>query len=229
VNAEERELTERLGEVARALDTGSVFETLQLIVDLAVETVPGCEHAGISLVHARVISTPATTDAVALRLDALQTEVGEGPCLNAIIDERTYRSDDLGAEDRWPAFSPRAVAETGVLSMLGIRLFARARTLGALNLLSTRRHAFDDESLAVAALFAALAAVALNAAQTEESLKLALSSRDVIGQAKGILMERHKISDETAFQRLVAGSQRLNVRLRSVAEDLVATGLEPPR
>jgi len=224
---DEGALVQRLETVARALDTGSVHDTLQVIVDLAVENVPGCEHAGISLVRGRKIGTPAASDAVALRLDAVQFEVGQGPCLDAILEEQIFVCDDLAAEARWPLFAARANAETGVVSLLGLRLFARGRTLGALNLLSSHRAAFGEESMAVGALFAALAAVALNAAQTEEGLQLALRSRDIIGQAKGILMERHRISEPEAFQRLSLASQHLNLRLNAVAEGIVFTGEDP--
>jgi GAF domain-containing protein len=221
-------LGQRLVSIARLLDTGSAHETLQLIVDLAVDSVPGCEHAGISFVHSRKISTPAASDAVALRVDAVQFEVGQGPCLDAIQEDRIFRSDDLSTETRWPLFAARAHAETGIRSMLGLRLFARGRTMGALNLMSGQPEAFDDDSLSTAALFAALAAVALNVAQTEETLQLALKSRDIIGQAMGILMERHRITDKEAFQRLSLASQSLNVRLKDVADQVVLTGEDSP-
>jgi GAF domain-containing protein len=227
VTSTEHDLAERLVRTAQLLDSSSVHETLQRIVDLAVATVPGCDHAGISMVHGRRIATPAASDSVALRLDATQMESGQGPCLDAIADDQIFRCDDLAAETRWPAFSARASAETGVVSMLAIRLFARGRILGALNLMSSRRAAFDDDALAVAALFASLAAVALSSAQAEEGLKLALRSRDVIGQAKGILMERHGITDQEAFDRLSWASQHLNVRLSEVAERVVFTGESP--
>jgi GAF domain-containing protein len=221
-------LSRRLVSIARLLDTGSAHETLQMIVDLAVDAVPGCEHAGISFVHSRKISTPAASDAVALRVDAVQFEVGQGPCLDAIQEDRIFRTDDLSTETRWPLFAARAHAETGIRSMLGLRLFARGRTMGALNLMSAQPEAFDDDSLSTAALFAALAAVALNVAQTEETLQLALKSRDIIGQAMGILMERHRITDKEAFQRLSLASQSLNVRLKDVADQVVLTGEDSP-
>lgn len=221
-------LSQRLATIARRLDTGTAHETLQLIVDLAVVTIPGCEHAGISFVNRRKISTPAASDAVALRVDAVQFEAGQGPCLDAMEDDRIFRTDDLSTETRWPLFAARAHAETGIRSMLGLRLFARGRTMGALNLMSAEPRAFDDDSLSTAALFAALAAVALNAAQTEETLQLALKSRDIIGQAMGILMERHGITDREAFQRLSTASQSLNVRLKDVADQVVLTGEDAP-
>lgn len=218
---------ERLAEVASLLDAGSVHETLQRIVDLAVKTIPGCEHAGVSIVHGSKIATPAASDAVPLRVDAIQYEVGEGPCLNAIAESQTFKTDDLAKETRWPKFSARAQEETGVSSMLAFRLFARGHTLGALNLYSKERAAFGEEADEIGVLFAALAGAALGAAQTEEGLKIALRSRDVIGQAKGILMERHRITDDQAFEMLSRGSQRLNIRLAAVAERVARTGESP--
>jgi hypothetical protein len=138
--------------------------------------------------------------------------------------EHIFKTDDLGTESRWPRFAGRAHTETGIRSMLGLRLFARDRTMGAFNLMSSRPSALGDGSLPIAALFAAIAAVALNAAQTEETLELALKSRDIIGQAMGILMERHRITDREAFQRLSVASQNLNIRLREVAHQIVLTG-----
>ena len=218
---------ERLTEVAALLDAGSVHETLQRIVDLAVQTIPGCEHAGVSIVQRSKIATPAASDAVPLRVDAIQYEVGEGPCLNAIAESQTFTTDDLAEEVRWPKFSARAQDETGVTSMLAFRLFARGHTLGALNLYSKKRAAFGDDAHEIGALFAALAATALAAAQTEEGLNVALRSRDVIGQAKGILMERHRITDDQAFEMLKRASQRLNLRLAGVAEGVARTGESP--
>jgi GAF domain-containing protein len=220
-------LIERLTEVAALLDAGSVHETLQRTVDLAVKTIPGCEHAGVSIVHRSKIATPAASDAVPLRVDAIQYEVGEGPCLNAIAESQTFLTDDLGHETRWPKFSARALQETGVTSMLAFRLFARGHTLGALNLYSTERVAFGEEAQEIGVLFATLAATALAAAQTEEGLRVAIRSRDVIGQAKGILMERHRITDDQAFEMLGRASNRLNVRVAAVAEELTRTGKSP--
>src|SRR4029079_4168275 len=117
--------------------------------------------------------------------------------------------------------------ETGVRSMLAIRLFARGHTLGSLNLYSKQEAAFGVDADEIGALFAVLAAAALAAAQSEEGLKIALQSRDVIGQAKGILMERHRITDDQAFEMLKRASQKLNVRLAGVAERVAQTGESP--
>lgn len=218
------ELLERLATVARALDTGSVQDTLQRIVDAAVEVVPGCDHAGVTITRSRQLTTPAASDAVARRLAILQVESGEGPCLDAIVTDEVFRTDDLAAERRWPRFSALAAEETGIASVLALRLFARNRKLGSLNLFSARPAAFTDEDVAIAVLFAAIASVALNAANTEEGLEVAVRSRDVIGRAKGILMERHKITDEEAFRRLAEVSQRMNIRVAQIAERVAETG-----
>jgi GAF domain-containing protein len=220
-------LMERLTHLASLLDAGSVHETLQRTVGLAVSTIPGCEHAGVSIVHNHKIATPAATDSIPLRVDAIQYEVGEGPCLNAIAKSQAFKTDDLAVEPRWPQFSARAREETGVRSMLAFRLFARGHALGSLNLYSKQEAAFGVDADEIGALFAVLAAAALAAAQSEEGLKIALQSRDVIGQAKGILMERHRITDDEAFEMLKRASQKLNVRLAGVAERVAQTGESP--
>jgi GAF domain-containing protein len=220
------EVLERLAAVARALDTGSVHDTLQRIVETAVEVIPGCEHAGVTTTQARRVTTPAASDAVALRLDALQVEIGEGPCIDAITVDEVIRTDDLAADRRWPHFSADAARETGIASVLALRLFARGKTLGALNLFSTRPGAFTDEDMAIGVLFAAVASVALVAAGSEEGLQVAIRNRDVIGRAKGILMERHKITDDEAFRRLADVSQRMNIRVVQIAEQIADTGEE---
>src|SRR5581483_4341425 len=130
-------------------------------------------------------------------------------------------------EHRWPKFSARGQQETGVTSMLAFRLFAREQTLGALNLFSKERAAFGEEAVHIGALFAALASTALGAAQREEDLAMALVSRDVIGQAKGILMERHHVTDDEAFEMLKRASQNLNVRVAALAERVSQTGESP--
>ena len=213
------ELAQTFADVARVLVAEDDVEaTLKKITTLAVETIDGCHHAGVSLVQGRKISTPAASDDVPVQVDAIQYETDQGPCLDAIREHETFRIDDLGAEDRWPKFSKRAAEETGVASMLSFRLFAEEDTLGALNLYSKQRGAFDDEALAVGSVFATHAAVALAGAQHDEHLQNALQTRDVIGQAKGILMAQQDVSADEAFDILRRASQRMNIKLRELAE-----------
>ena len=217
-------MAETFAEVARILlSEEGVEHTLARIGQLAVTTIAGCDHAGISLIEGRTVTTAGASDDVPVEVDRIQYEVGQGPCLDAIRNLEVFECGRLDQEERWPAFSKRACAETGVTSMLAFRLFVDEDTMGALNLYSKAADAFHDESREIGALFAAHAAVALASARKEEHLEAALRSRDVIGQAKGLLMARQDISSDEAFAVLRKASQRLNVKLRDIA-DRVVTG-----
>ena len=205
----------------------SVEATLSRIGQLAVQTVEGCDHAGISLIEGRRVSTVGFSDEVPVLVDAIQYEVDDGPCLDAIRHHQVFLVGHLGEEKRWPRFSQRAAGETGVQSMLALRLFVEEDTMGALNLYSKAPDAFDPEDQAMATVFAAHAAVALSAARREEQFHQALASRDVIGQAKGLLMAREGITADEAFETLRRGSQRLNIKLREVAERVAGASEEP--
>jgi transcriptional regulator with GAF, ATPase, and Fis domain len=213
---------EAFAEMARALlAERNVQQTLQKIVDLAVQTIDGCDCAGISLLRGRKVDTPASTSEVPVKVDAIQYETGEGPCLDAIREHEMFVTGDLGQESRWPNFASRAQRETGVTSMIAFRLFVEGDTLGALNLYSKAADAFTAESCTVGLVFAAHAAVALSTALHDEQMDEALESRDLIGQAKGILMAREGVSADEAFDMLRRASQRLNVKLRDVAGEMV--------
>jgi GAF domain-containing protein len=137
----------------------------------------------------REVETPAATDPLVNDVDQAQYETGQGPCLDAIHEQRIVRAPVLATDRRWPRFAERATA-IGVRSMLSFRLYVLDGNLGALNLYALTPNAFDDESEHVGALFAAHAAIAMASAQREQNLVQAVSVRDLIGQAKGILMER---------------------------------------
>ena len=220
---------ERFAEVARdLLSQEDVQHTLQKIVDLAVETIEGCDHAGITFMKGRVPSTPASSNDLPRKVDAIQYETGEGPCLDAIRHQEVYRTGDLSQERRWPHFAARAQREVGVTSMLSFRLFVEGDTLGALNLYSKGSDAFDDEATRIGSVFAAHAAVALSSALHDEQMEEALQSRDIIGQAKGMIMAREGVTADQAFDMLRRASQRLNVKLRDVASGMVSAGGTPP-
>ncbi len=215
-------------EIARELASARTLdETLQGVVDLACDVIEGCTSATISFIHrGGKISSPAFSGRLAKDADMLQYEVGEGPCLQAIREHETYRIDDMEEEERWPRFTER-VQELGVASMLTFRLFHGRDTMGALNLYSQQPQAFDDEAEAFGTVFASHAAVALKSAISEAGDKEALESRDIIGQAKGILIERHGVSADVAFNVLRAASQRQNRRIRDIAEEIVRTAQLP--
>ena len=221
----------QLSELARVLQADLTTETLLYhIVMAAVTEVPGAQCAGITMVTGKEFTTPAASGELVGQLDRVQYQAGEGPCLDAARHHETVRSDDLRAETRWPRFA-RQAADLGVLSVLSVQLFAGGDSFGALNLYAADPAAFGPDSESTGLLLASHAALAMAAARTQAGLLTALDTREVIGQAKGILMERYKITGVLAFGLLVASSQGMNRKLREVAEHLVATGelLTPAR
>jgi GAF domain-containing protein len=189
-----------------------------------VAAVEGCDHAVVTLVRDGVMDSRASSDAVGPAVDAIQFEVDEGPCVQAIREHVTLQADDLVNETRWPKFSRRAFEVTGVRSMLAFRLFLSGETMGSLNLYSKKAEAFTEDSLAVGTIFATHAAVALRAAQDKERLAQVLQlveTRELIAQAKGILMGRRGISSEAASQILLRGAEHLKMELRELARRVV--------
>lgn len=218
-------LATRLGDIARELqheeDPDSV---LAGIVHAALELVPHVAEASVSLVTARrTIDSHAASSDLPRLVDALQSETGQGPCLDASYEERVVSVPDLSSDKRWPDFS-QAAFKLGAQSMLSFQLFVEGDHLGALNLFGREVGVFDAESERIGALVAAHAAVAVAGSQQVSQLTLALDTRDLIGQAKGILMERFKITAQQAFLLLSRASSELNIKLRDVAEQLTVSG-----
>ncbi|WP_138733621.1 GAF and ANTAR domain-containing protein [Modestobacter excelsi] len=219
------DLARRLAEAARGLQQQTdPQQVLDRVVNLAVAMVPGADEATITMVRARrhVYSAAATGD-LARWFDVLQNETGDGPCLDAMWKQQTTRVDHLAIDPRWPVLGPRA-AERGVGSMLCLQLFVHEDTLGALDLLAHAKSAFTDESEHIGLLLASHAAIAVADAQKLGHAALALVNRDIIGQAKGILMERFQLTADQAFDVLAKVSQDTNRKLHVVAEDLTRTG-----
>ena len=154
-------------------------------------------------------------------LDSLQYELGEEPCLHAIHTEPVTVMDDLRNQQRWPRYVPRAL-ENGLAAQMGLRLFADGETFGGLNLYSTDPRGIDAVVEQSAELFADHAALALSRARREDDLNSALINRTTIGQAVGIVMERHHMDEDRAFQHLLRVSQHSNTKLREVAQEVVA-------
>jgi ANTAR domain/GAF domain len=210
---------------------GSVQGTLQSIVDLAHRAVDGCEAAGILLEVDGAVITAAASSALVDVVDRLQIEAGEGPCLDASTSKSTFYAADLIDDQRWPIFGPSAVA-AGIRSVLAYSLSADRP--GALNLYAALPAAFGATDRAQGLLFATLARLALDSAEERASeekrsgnLTEALRTRELIGQAQGILMERERITGEQAFDVLRRASQHMNIKLREVAQTLVETGQSP--
>ena len=216
------DLAEVMSEVARHLDQqGTVEEQLQRVLEAAVDTVPGVDAASITVLHRDGrAETVAHTDDLAVKVDHLQYQLDEGPCLDALRGEPFQRIDDMPAEHRWPRYAPLAVQE-GVGAQLGLELYHDTRSIGGLNLYSTSSHVFDEDTRYAAWLFATHAALAMGRTQQAEQLNEALSTRKVIGQALGIVMERFTLDEDRAFQFLVRVSRNSNIKLRDVAARIV--------
>ncbi|MEE2034866.1 ANTAR domain-containing protein [Rhodococcus chondri] len=167
----------------------------------------------------------AATTPLASTLDALQIELGQGPCLDVVTADPIIRVQDMRTETRWPAYAPAAV-EAGVFSCLSVRLYTHRDDVGALNLFSHAADAFGAGDEALADILATQAAAALTAARIHEQLTSALCSRDIIGQAKGIIMERFGVDAAHAFEMLRRMSQNRNIPLVEIATRLIASGPE---
>jgi GAF domain-containing protein len=227
------EAFDRLGRLS--LRNLSMEDLLQSVADLAKAVMPGDTETSVSLLVRDAPTTVVSTGQLALDVDEAQYERDHGPCLHAARTGELVEIADTRTDDRWPDYMPRA-AEHGALSSLSVPLAIDAdeQVTGALNIYARQANAFDADARAVATRFGPYAAVAagnLHAYQSARSmaanLRLALESRAVIDQAKGVLIERFKLTPDQAFQALVRVSMHANRKLRDVADDLVHTGELP--
>jgi GAF domain-containing protein len=215
------DVAEALRDVARSLEAEPDLQhLLEAIVASATDTVPGAEQAGVSIRENKRLQTVASTSDLTERINNIEHELDEGPCLQALLDHRSYRIDDMSQDTRWPRFAAAAEAR-GVRSMLGYKLFTSGRNLGTLDLYSSKLNAFDADSEVIGELFAAHAAIALTGSTQQVEFRRALSSRDTIGMAKGILMQRERLTDHQAFNLLIYTSQNANIKIHDLADWLV--------
>ncbi|MEO6996898.1 MAG: GAF and ANTAR domain-containing protein [Terracoccus sp.] len=208
-------------ELARQTDRE---ETLQLIAARAVDVVPGCQMAGISmhtsLRRPSAVETTAFTSSLALQADQAQYELDEGPCLDALRAADTYVISNTEAESRWPQWAPRAQA-LGIRSVLSVRLPVPQDLVGGINLYSKDVGAYDEPAVHLAHLYAAHAATALELVSEIGGLRTALQRRHAIGMAQGILMQRFDLDVESSFSYLTRQSQQANIKLRDIADQVI--------
>lgn len=222
------DIARQLADAARSMQGfASTQKTLDQAVLVATEIVEGCDLVGISVVTPDGIDTPAGNDEALNRIDELQFKMREGPCFDALRLQEIVHSRDLATDQRWPTWGPRVAKEIGVVCILSYRLYTTQVTLGALNLYSRKPDAFDTDDTYNGQALAAHVAMALAAAQHAEQLDMGMSTRTVIGQAEGILMERFDIGADQAFALLRRVSSQRNVKLNRLAEELVRTRVTP--
>ena len=214
---------EQLGRALRVPEA-DLQATLDAIAHTAVETIGPAKYSGVNLYdHGRFVPQ-AVAGEPPLILDVLQQESGTGPCVDCSRDQVTIRVDEIVTETRWFAYTEKAAA-LGVASMLCVPLYIDDQQLGSVSLYATDRAAFTLADEYVARMLATQAALALAEARRTSQLRRALANRDIIGQAKGILMERHRITADQAFRMLSEQSQRVNRKLADVARTLAETGV----
>lgn len=233
-----------MGDLVRAGGEAERVEgILHGLAQVAVEVVRGAEAASLTLVGAGGgWTTPAFTEALAQRMDGVQYAAGQGPCLEAAaaVEWTAVIVRDLPDETRWPVLAALGAA-AGARSVMCVSLFAgpslgaggTRQAIGSLNLYSRRAAVFGESERDTALLLALYAALALAATEAMgesgeriDQLTEAMGTRNVIGQAQGILMERNKFTAGQAFDRLRTASMNLNRKLRDVAQDLAETGEE---
>jgi GAF domain-containing protein len=221
----------RIAELVQELygrpDTDSDTVIAELAENAAVE-VPGAQYAGVTVTrNAKQIDTPAATHKWPILLDEIQQLHREGPCLTAAWEEKTVHVANLETDTRFPLYRRDALEQTPIRSVMAFQLFIAGETMGALNVYAEQPHAFGPESRQIGLIFAAHSSVAWNAARRDEQFKRALASRDMIGQAKGMIMERYGVDAIQAFEVLRKLSQDANVPLVQVATELIASAGTP--
>jgi transcriptional regulator with GAF, ATPase, and Fis domain len=200
-----------------------VEATLTAITTAAVGLIDGVDYADVMLVADEKVESRAPTDPIVADLDAVQLRLNEGPCLKAAITDTVISCPNLANDPRWPGFAAAAI-DAGVHSMLSFPLYKHRGGGGALNLMGSTIEAMDYADHAIAAMLATHAAVALMAADRLRQFQAALASRDLIGQAKGIVMERFNVDAQRAFELITKLSQETNTPVRTIAGKIAEAG-----
>ena len=215
-----REFIDLSRRLRSALTPADLDETLAKITAAAVDVLPDVRYSSITIKHADGrLETAAPTHDFLIELDAAQYELREGPCYDAATDTVHVASPHLVEDARWPRYAPVAVA-AGVQAQAGIRLFDSEESNGALNLYAEKAGAFDDLT-SLGEFFSHQAALAIDYAREIDQLKQAVATRQLIGQAVGLVMHQYELDDAHAFAFLTRLSSTSNTKLKTVAEQVV--------
>lgn len=212
------------------IDPAAPAETLLPVLTFrAVDAVPAAEHVAVTRGEQGLFRTVAATSDYPLKVDAIQYELGAGPCVDAIRKETVYVTGDIASDERWPDFGRRAAAEAGLASMMSFRMFLEAsdEQIAGLNFYSTRLDAFTGRDRTVGLLLSthgALAVAAMQRGQRASQLAAALASNREIGVAMGVLMASRKITRRQAFDLLRIASQHSHRKLAAIAIDVAESG-----
>lgn len=223
VSDDTRRMVEAANELADALTPGDLDHTLGQVTATAVRVLPQVDYASITVNHPGAeLETKAATNDLLYELDAMQYQLREGPCYYAATEQAHIVSTNIAVDERFPKYGPVAAA-AGIRAQAGLRLFTAPRAQGALNLYSRSLGAFEDMGT-LGDLFSTQSGMAIAYAMEVTNLQDALETRTTIGQAVGIVMERYRLTDDRAFAFLTRLSQNHNVKLRLVAQEIIAAG-----
>jgi transcriptional regulator with GAF, ATPase, and Fis domain len=232
------------GQSAAAADPATVFSALAEIIYQGTESsevyaaicvaatlvVTGCDHASLLVRHDSRYVTVGASDRIAQRIDDMERQAGDGPCVDAIEEETPQIETDLTTPNQWPHLAAKMLAETPVRGAMGFRILVDRRKTGALNLFSDKAGVFDTESAGQAIVLASFASVAINAvAQGDDvsTLRRGLLSNREIGKAVGMLMMLNNVDEQEAFNVLRRYSQDLNIKLADVARSVIDSRGKP--
>ncbi|OMC17210.1 GAF and ANTAR domain-containing protein [Mycobacterium sp. SP-6446] len=214
----------QLAELVASLDRQGT-ETragLRELIESGTQHVPGSHYAGITLAErGHAITNVVATHRYPVDLDEIQNQCGEGPCVAAAWQHHVMHVADLAVDRRWPRYRQYALAHTPIRSILSFELFDGHELTAALNFFAHRPHAFIDESIELGGIFASHVALAWSMMRRHDQFRSALASRDIIGQAKGVIMERFNLDAVEAFDLLARLSQQSNTKLFDVARALI--------
>jgi hypothetical protein len=227
-----RRVAESLAELTRELRDEPPEVALSRLLERASGEILGAQWGSVTVVRRGKPKTIAATDDKAIAIDEAQYAHGSGPCVDAVLDDAVYVSDDLASEDRWGDLGPRLEREFGVRSMLAHRLHLlnESEAIAGLNFASDQPGAFSDEDVHRGMVLASHCALLVTSALAESRathLLRALQSNREIGVAVGVLMARYGLTREQAFDLLRIGSQRSNRKLAELAAEVADTGLAP--
>jgi hypothetical protein len=224
------ELAEALRPLAQQANEDDGRPALAELVAIATSRVPSATCGSLTLLRGPRFSTEAATDEVARRADGLQHDLGDGPCVDAAVADSVYGTGDVSPDGRWPRWGRQVRAELGVVSVLSQRftLLDESGAVASLNLYSDSPDAFGPKAVGMGLVLCShgsLLLTAILARGRATNLVLALESNREIGVAMGILMQRHQVSREVAFDLLRSASQDTNRKLSAVASEVADTGM----
>lgn len=202
----------------------SMADVHQALVDAAPLLVPGVDRASLMLRRNGQLTTVASTDEIARSIDAAELRLGEGPCLDAILDEAPQLEPDFAHSSSWPRLSEFLLSETPVRGGAGFRIVVEGDKVGALNLWSDTPQRLDDEAANHASVLAAFTSVAVSADHHRlqaATLRQGLHSNREIGKAIGLLMAFHKVDDDKAWEILRRTSSEMNMKVAAVAREII--------